>query len=232
MIIDFHTHILPGVDDGSRSTEMSEEMLKREKAQGVDRILLTPHFYADRMRMGSFLTRREEAFDKIKDIATGLGLELQKGAEVAFFPGIGRAEEIETLCIEGTDLMLLEMPFRRWEDADITEVEYLIRRGIVPVIAHIERFFGYQKSKSIMEELMDMPVLVQVNAECLLGGWSDRRLGINLFKNERAHFLGSDCHNLDSRRPNLEEGRQVLAKKLGQDVLEKIDDLGSEVLGG
>lgn len=232
MIIDFHTHILPGIDDGSKSTEMSIEMLKREKAQGVDKILLTSHFYADRMRMGSFLDRRDEAFDKISGVAHDMGIELQKGAEVAFFPGIGRAEGIEKLVIEGTDLMLLEMPFRRWDDTDIAEVEHLIRRGIVPIIAHIERFFRYQRSKGIIEDLMDMDVLVQVNAECLLGGWAERRLAINLFKHEWAHFLGSDCHNLETRRPNLGEGRQVLAEKLGQDVLKKIDNLGNEVLGG
>ena len=233
MKIDFHTHILPKIDDGSRSTEMSFEMLKREAQQGVDTVLCTPHFYGDRMRIDEFLMDRDHAFRKIEGMAEELNIKLVKGSEVAFFPGIGRAaDDLEALKIEGTDLLLLEMPFRRWEDSDVIEVERLIRRGFIPVIAHVERFFRYQKGRSIIDEVMDLDVWVQVNAECLLGCWSERRLAIGLFKKGEAHLLGSDCHNLDGRRPNLEEGRRILARKLGEGVLEDIDRLGEEILGG
>ena len=229
MIFDFHTHILPGIDDGSRSVEMSESMLQVFSRQGVDVILTTPHFYADSMGIDEFLRNRDEAFQKVEQIASDLGIRLIPGGEVAFFSNMSRAEDLDRLCIQGTNLMLLEMPFRAWYDADLTEVDLLLRRGIRPIIAHVERFFGFQRDKHIVEDLMEKDVIVQVNAECLIERHT-RRLGIKLFKTGYAELLGSDAHNLSSRAPNLGEGRRILDKKVGHSILEDIDWLGESLL--
>ena len=231
MIFDFHTHILPGIDDGSRSVEMSEEMLLMSHRQGVDVILTTPHFYADSMRIDSFLANRDAALAKVEGFAEELGIRLIPGGEVAYFDNMSRADGLERLCIRGTNLMLLEMPFRPWNDFDLTEVDHIIRRGIRPIIAHVERFFYFQRDKGMVEELMDKEVIVQVNAECLIERHT-RRLGKNLFKSGYAELLGSDCHNLSSRAPNLAEGRRILDKKVGHGVLDDIDWLGEQLLAG
>lgn len=229
MIFDFHTHILPGIDDGSRSTEMSAEMLSASADQGIDVILTTPHFYADSMGIESFLVNRNAALEKVRPIADELGIRLIPGGEVAFFDNMSRAEDLDRLCIEGTNYMLLEMPFRPWHSGDLAEVDHIIRRGIRPIIAHVERFFGFQRDKHIVEDLMDREVVVQVNAECLIERHT-RRMGIKLFKTGYAELLGSDCHNLTSRRQNLAEGRKILQKKLGYEVLEDIDWTGEQIL--
>lgn len=228
-VIDFHSHILPGIDDGSRDREMSEKMLEFSGKQGVNLMVATPHFYASRMTMDSFLRKRATAFDSIKNDAEKHRVGLLQGAEVAFFSGMSCADGLESLTIAGTMLLLLEMPFRSWSDGDIREVEKLLDRGLTPVIAHMERFYPYQKDKRIIDELYALPVLVQVNAESLLN-WRTKRLALKLFREGKTQLLGSDCHNLLSRPPNLTAGRNVIEKKLGVPYLERMDRLGEEML--
>ena len=227
--IDFHSHILPALDDGSKSIEMTERMLSTAKGQGIDAMVATPHFYAERMRLPSYLQRRQEAWERTRELAADMGMELFLGAEVAFFPGIGRAEEIVELCIQGTSLMLVEMPFRPWTEKDLNEIEHLMDRGIRPIIAHLERFPGFQRDKSMVDELMEMPVLIQVNTGPLLH-WNTRRPILRWLKNGQVDLLGSDAHNLDSRAVNLALGRQVIRQRLGQDVLDEIDRTGQQLL--
>ncbi|HIQ75220.1 MAG TPA: capsular polysaccharide biosynthesis protein [Candidatus Cottocaccamicrobium excrementipullorum] len=229
-IIDFHSHILPGMDDGSETAEMSEQMLKLSKEQGIDVIAATPHFYAEQMTLDMFLKRRETAFLTIQDAAACRGISLLLGAEAAFFPGIGNAGGIQQLTIRGTSILLLEMPSREWNSRDIEEVEQLLARGITPLLAHIERFIPYQKDRRMIRRLYSLPILAQVNGGALLN-WRTRRLALRLFSQGMAHLLGSDCHNLTTRPPNLAEGRNMIEKKLGRRCLSQIDRLGREISG-
>lgn len=230
-IIDFHSHILPGIDDGSRDAEMTAALLRESAAQGVSAMVATPHFYADSMRIDSFLQRRAAALETTLPIARKFNMRIVPGAEVAFFSGISRADGIERLTIGDTGLMLLEMPFRAWSAQDLHEIERLLQRDIDLVIAHLERFYQFQSDKGIIPALLDMPVLIQINAGCLLER-KTRKQPLRLFKDGQAHLLGSDCHHPERRPPDLEEGRAVIAKKCGAAVLEEIDALGREILGG
>ena len=118
-MIDFHTHILPHMDDGSQSLEQAREMIKREQAEGIQDIIATPHFYADRVGMDSFLSYREKSMQAVQKMMEKEMWErpprIYGGAEVYYFPGIGRASEISKLCVEGTSLLLLELPFSQWD---------------------------------------------------------------------------------------------------------------------
>lgn len=142
-VIDFHSHILPGIDDGSRNVEKSLGMLQISASQGVDIIAATSHFYATEDRISSFLDRRQNAFEELKQCLTEKDEypEIVVGAEVAFFSGISRAERLEDLTYQGTDLLLLEMPFSPWTKADIDEIKYILeRRRMKVLLAHLERF--------------------------------------------------------------------------------------------
>ena len=237
-VIDFHSHILPGIDDGSRSTEESVAMLKEAGRQGVDLMLATSHFYASRHRVENFLNRRQHAWDKLK---AGMEKarkkepkrkmpEVRLGAEVAFFSGISRAEEISRLTIEGTDLLLLEMPFGRWTGADLDEVEEILEAGQMRIIlAHLERFLMVSSNKKYVYELMKLPVYVQVNAGSLLD-WKTRGRTLKLLHKKGMGILGSDCHGIDHRVPNLAAGREVIRKKMGEDFFVRMDDFGEELL--
>lgn len=229
-IIDFHSHILPGIDDGSRDVIMTGQMLQSAAAQGISTICATPHFYADSMTIERFLRHRQKARDQIRVLSSSNQIRIVCGAEVAFFSDMSRAEQLESLCFENTNLIMVEMPFRPWSERDLREIELLLRRGMRPVIAHLERFYQFQTDKGMIPGLLDMPVYIQINAGCLLR-WNTRRQAMKLFKNGQAHLLGSDCHNTSTRPENLAEGRNMLEKKIGPQVLRSMDRLGKTLLG-
>lgn len=231
-IIDFHSHILPEIDDGSKSLETTIKMLNCMYEQGVDYVIATPHFYATKDRMEDFIARREEAWERVLEAQKELKQSPQiiKGAEVAFFQGMSDAERMENLTIGTTNLLLLEMPFCEWSDSYIEEVYNLMEeREFQVVLAHLERYMGIKENKKKIKELLELPLYVQINAESLLD-WKKRGKLIKMFKNEQAHFLGSDCHGIHHRVPNLGEGRNILLKKAGQDIVKQMDCLGEKLI--
>ncbi|MCD7743876.1 MAG: capsular polysaccharide biosynthesis protein [Lachnospiraceae bacterium] len=225
-IIDFHSHILPGIDDGSADVDTSLQMLSISQSQGVDRIVASSHFYAEKEGVDAYLQRRQSAYEALMAARTDAAPEIIPGAEVYFFTGISQAEATVQLCIEGTNLMLLEMPFATWSSSVIDEVQALIqKRGIRIIIAHLELYLHIPGNSPWIDRLLELPVIVQINAGSLLD-WRTRRPLITMFKNGTAHLLGSDCHDLHRRSPNLAKGRAVLEKKLGSGILQQMDWFG------
>lgn len=229
-MIDFHCHILPGIDDGSDSPETSLQMLTREREQGVELVCLTPHFYADYTTPERFLRHRAGALRALREIMAASGEAfppLRLGAEVRFFDGISNASALDELCLEGTNLLLLEMPFTSWSDRMVSEVEDLCRRGLQPVAAHIERYFGLA-SKKTMQRFLSLDILVQSNAEFFLSRRTSRK-ALRMLRDEQIHFLGSDAHNLTSRAPNLGDAWSLIGRRLGAEALDRLEDYASLV---
>ena len=230
MIIDFHTHVLPGVDDGARDVETSLEMLRQSARQGVQILVATSHFYASLDRVESFLERRRASLEALRAQAAPELPDVVPGAEVAFFRGISDAKQIEALRIENTDALLLEMPFRRWTQDELDEVAALVeRRGFRLILAHLERYLPMWENRRWIQQLLEMDLIVQINAEGLLD-WRQRGKLLKMFEKGQAQLLGSDCHGLHRRPPNLGEGREVLRRKLGESVLDGMDRLGEQIL--
>lgn len=232
MIVDFHTHVLPGVDDGARDVETALEMLRRSAGQGVGLMVATPHFYASRDSVERFLERRQAAWEALRPRWTPDLPEVRLGAEVAYFPGIARAARLDALKIEGSDALLLEMPFGAWPQSIVDEVAALAeKRRVRVILAHLERYLSTHENRRYIEQLADLPIAVQINAESLMD-WRQRGKLVRMFKRGRAHLLGSDCHSLNRRPPNLGEGRDILRRKLGGDFLERMDRAGEALLEG
>lgn len=230
MTIDFHSHILPGIDDGSKNMDMSLEMLKLASEQGMDVMVATPHFYASRHSIEEFLERRRRAYERIREHLTEDLPKLRLGAEVAFFPGISKAEKISSLTVEGTDVLLLEMPFSPWTDAEMREVKDLAGSGRFHLmLAHLERYMAIPENRRKIEELQKLPLYIQINAGSFLE-WKKRRILAKMIDMSRKYVLGSDCHGVSLRSPNLAEGRAMLEKKFGAEFLKKIDEAGSSLL--
>lgn len=233
MIVDFHSHILPGIDDGSRSAEESLEMLKRMQAQGIHDVVATPHFYASHHFPENFLERRERAKEEILRAAGEAGVELPKlyyGAEVAYFRGMSQSDVLKDLAIEGTSAILVEMPMGKWTASMYQELEEIYRyQGLLPIVAHVDRYLGTLRDYGIPEKLSQLPVLVQANASFFLQS-STVRKACRMLKKEYIHLLGSDCHNLHDRGPNLGEAVQVIEGSLGMEALERIGIWQHEVL--
>lgn len=152
-MIDVHCHVLPKIDDGSKSVEMSIEMMKQSYAQGIDTMIATPHFYISHTDVEHFAKRRQNAYDTLMEAIDGMTdmPKLNLGAEVLFFNGISVFDDLEKLTVNNNgEYLLLEMPFSKWNDKILREVESLMYdRKLKVIIAHIERFIDFQKVQII-----------------------------------------------------------------------------------
>lgn len=231
-MIDFHTHILPGIDDGSDSPEQSIAMLRMEADQGVTHVVLTPHFYPRYDNPEAFLTRRaaaEAALRRAMADHTGLP-EVILGAEVHFFRGISDSDSLPQLTFSGNRCILIEMPPPPWSDSMYRELAAIReKRDIIPVIAHIDRYIRPLRTCGIPERLSELPVLVQANAGFFLDRFA-APLALRLLREDQIQLLGSDCHNLTTRAPNLGAAGAVIRRKLGEEALARIYDYAEDIL--
>lgn len=228
-MIDFHSHILPLMDDGSKSNEESIKMLKLLKEQGINTVVATPHFYPEVESVDEFLKRRNVSFSELKRELVSDLPDIILGAEVKFYPGISRMDGIEKLCIENSRVLLLEMPFTYWTELTIKEVIDIANlKNITVVLAHIDRYFSYQNDK-IWNRLFESGILMQVNSDSLLTFFSRCKV-IKFFKKNMIHFIGSDCHNLISRPPKICDAIQIISKKLGFHCVDFMTDFALGVL--
>ena len=212
---DFHSHILPGIDDGSRDVSQSLEMLRELRRQGVDSVALTPHFYAGQQDPDHFLERRARAYEQLREQWEPDLPDVRLGAEVFYFRGVSHSQSLPALCLEGTSLLLLEMPFGTWTPSEVEEVLTLARqREVTVLLAHIDRYWFDQKW-SVWEKLLGEGVLFQVNT----GAFQNRRTRRQMLKLIAAGFvyaLGTDCHDTADRAPNLSEAREIILRRLGE----------------
>ena len=224
MIVDFHSHILPNVDDGSSSLEQSVEMLELEAQQGIRHVIATPHFYPQHDSPMRFLSRREEAFSRLQErIAHRTDLpEVTVGAEVYYFHGISECDFLPHLTIGGKKCILIEMMGSIWSERMYQELlDIREKQGLIPIIAHIDRYITPANASGVLERLEELPVFVQANAEPFLH-FTTRGMLLRGLRADQIHLLGSDCHDTASRKPNLAAAINVIEKRLGRGALEQI----------
>lgn len=225
-VIDFHSHILPCMDDGSASPAESAAMLRIEAEQGIRQVIATPHFYPQHHTPDRFLERRERAWTWLREELAGKdGLpQVILGAEVYFFRGMSESDQLARLTIGKKSCILIEMPTAPWTDEMYRELEQIwVKQGITPIIAHIDRYVRPFRTHGILRRLEDLPVLVQANADFFLK-CSTASMAMRMLKEDRIHLLGSDCHNMTSRKPNLDAALQKIRGKLGDDALLRIQE--------
>lgn len=229
--IDFHCHILPEIDDGSRSIGETLRMLFREAAQGVGVVIATPHFYASQDQPEVFLRRRDGAENALRRV---WGPELPRigmGAEVAYFTGMKACEALNELCIRGTNLLLVEMPFCHWSREILQEMIFLQnQRGFQIVLAHVERYLSF-RNEAALEQLRAAGIYFQVNAGAFLHR-KTRGQAFGLLQQEKIQFLGSDCHNMSVRPPNFEPAIQYIEKECGIDTVRQFRKNSERLLYG
>ncbi len=215
-MIDLHCHLLPAMDDGCQSVEESLALLGRLAKQKVDTVMATPHFHANRESVSDFLARRQAAYDRLTaHMPAGLP-QVKLGAEVRYYTGISHMAQLKQLCLQDSNLLLLEMPLGKWTEYTLQELTDLASsQGICLVMAHIERYWKEQPAW-VWTRLLQSGVLFQVNAPVFLG-LGTRRKAFKLLKDHTIHFLGSDSHNLSSRPPRLDEAMAAIRKKMGDD---------------
>ena len=216
-MLDFHTHILPGIDDGSKSSQMSCDMINELIKQGVDAFVATPHFYYDCMSIEGFLKHRKISSMRILDALEKNGIKERPkfvlGAEVKFFYGLDAFEAADLLCISGTRYMLVEMPFKVWDKKMYSTLTSLyMNRGIIPIIAHIERYLTSNPGNGMLRNIVRTGALVQANT-AFFTSFRTRLKAFTMMKNGLIQFVGTDCHDMEKRKPEFSKAMELFEKK-------------------
>ena len=232
MLVDFHSHILPGVDDGSASIEESLRMLQLEAEQGIAHVVATPHFYPRYDDPEQFLQRRNAAYAALTEQLRGREdlPSVTLGAEVYYFRGISDSQMLSRLTVGSSKCVLLELPPAPWPDSVYRELEEIRQKqGLMPIIAHIDRYIRPLQTYQIPRRLSQLPVLVQANAAFFLEKLT-QPLALKLLRGGQIHLLGSDCHGAQTRRPNLGAAETVILRKLGPETLDRVRNYEGKVL--
>ncbi len=229
-ICDLHGHFLPGMDDGCKTVEESLQVLQSSYAQGIGQMFATPHYYPVET-VEAFLERRQAAYDRLMEHLADCRVpfpEICLGAEVAYRTGISREEDLDKLCLGKSRYLLLELPFRRWDSNVVRDIQIICStRNITPILAHIERYLDLQTRDSL-DSVLEQDVLVQMNAGNFLR-FGSRRTAVKLLKNGVVQLLGSDCHNMTTRPPNLGQALEYLQKHGIKDVLQSVGDFSMQI---
>ena len=223
---DLHTHILPGMDDGPKTLPDAMALLERAALQGVDCIALTSHFSCENESVEAFLARREMAFSALRE-ACPKELTLKRGCEVYFSPRL-LTENVEDLCLEGTKVLLLELPVLQ-KPAFLREVlTALVQKGITPLIAHVERYQYVAQDPCILADWVELGALIQVNAQSVLDGGLARKL----IKWGLCHVVASDAHSVRHRPVNLRPALETVAKTLGSEKARELEANAADLFSG
>lgn len=229
MFIDFHSHILPEIDDGSRSIEESVKILDKMAEDSVDIVVATPHFYCHEISAEKFLDRRNRTYERLKPYLKPEHPRILLGAEVLYSSSLIENKLLPLLCIQGTDFLLLEMPYVKLTNSIIEGVEELADNPKIKLmIAHIERYLNFT-SYSELEKLMSLDVIGQLNSK----SFEDRKKRkncIKLIKQNFAHVIGTDFHRIDRGDLPLSYGYDVVAKKLSDEAADRMLDNSVKVL--
>ena len=231
---DLHTHILPGMDDGANNLNTSISLLEKEFLQGVSRIVLTSHFNCETTSGEAFLEKRQKTFTALMEKLSvcEIPVELKLGAEVLFTPSLVK-ENVHDLCIEGTNVMLVELPMAECCPIFMNELlEWLLSEEIVPLIAHIERYPFAMNNPTRIREWVDMGVYTQINATSLLHKGRRKEAVLSLIRNGLAHTIASDTHSVGRRPPQISDAVGVIRKCLGDAAAQKLLSNADELFWG
>lgn len=229
-MIDIHSHILPGIDDGAKDIEESISILREMKAQGITTVVATPHFYIQDQSLEDFLANRNEAYNKLLEVIDK-DEELPKiilGSEAYFSPALSDID-VSELCIGDSDYFILELPYQEFTSSVIRQINDFINRcDKIPIFAHLERYFRFTSLEKIME-VYEYGVLAQMNSSSLLVH-TGKKASFELIKRGCIQVIGTDAHNLTSRPPSMSFAKRLLDKKIGNDFFEGMQKKAQAIL--
>ncbi len=232
MYIDFHTHIIPGIDDGAKNVEMSQEMLSCAKRCGAETVIFTPHV-SSLADFDAFLEKRTKGIAELNNAIKKDRFacpHMLSGAEVLLDSALSERENVSSLCIEGTELLLLELPYTAWNSWYNNEIYNIIsKHNVTPVMAHIERYLKDPGDIKKLSTLTSLGVKFQVNAGSFMS-FSGRRIIRALAAEGLIWAIGSDCHNMSGRSPDIKRALSLFERKFGDGFLDYLYNKSSELL--
>lgn len=217
-MIDIHTHILPGIDDGASGVEEAVEMTALLHEQKIHAAVCTPHFDPGNMTLEDFISRRTYAMS----LMGAARIILIPASETQYHEYLFHYPDLSGLCMGNSRYLLLELPFqRKWEKPLFQGIEKLMNYyDCIPVIAHIERYPAANRRN--IKHLLEMGCLLQLNASALLNRGQEK-MALRMIREDRIALLGSDCHNRSVRPPLLLPAYEIVKEKLGIEYRKKLE---------
>lgn len=210
-MVDFHSHILPGFDDGAKDVQMSLEMLRKAYNDGIDTVVSSSHAYVvSDESIEKFIEERDRSYKILCDAMEADGGEFPKillGAEVHIKSFLTDLKKLVKLAIEGTDYILIEMPYSDWKQEHYESVYNCTVYGLKPIIAHADRYIERAEK---FRHLKAFGSIFQINADSFLNKSLRKKL-LTLFYDGYAHILGSDMHNCDVRPNRMKEAYEAIS---------------------
>ena len=208
-VIDFHSHILPCADHGSDGIKTSKKQVALMNNAGVDTAVLTPHFHPDSHRVEDFLTVVSSSADELISVCDSRP-SFCLGAEVLYCDGIEDMEGLNSLCIRGTNALLLELPMcMKWDRSILYEVKRIAAKHTV-ILAHIDRYMPFHQA-DFVTLMSSGNIYAQINASSLFNE-SERSAIMQFIDAECVRGIGSDLHGTSKKQYSFFEKAE---KKLG-----------------
>lgn len=232
-MIDIHTHVLPGIDDGAERVEESLKLLSALEKQGVDKVVLTPHYYGRTRNVDKFLAERKKALETLRAAYKG-NIEFVTGCECNISTcANGNMGDLLPLAIGNTPYILVEMSFEpKWEN-ELWErlFELIYRTELTPVIAHIELYPAVMKHPEYARRLIEENCLLQMNCDSVIKAETGS-LSYALLKHGQIHCLGSDTHNTYDRPPHYAQAAESIEKIFGKEYADILQIDMKKILSG
>ena len=229
-MIDIHSHIVFDVDDGPKTIEDSRALLEESYRQGVRTIISTSH-----RRKGMFETpeaKIEENFKQVQELAKEIAddLTILYGAEIYYTSDIlDKLEQGKIPRLADSQYALIEFSMITPYKEIHTALSNVLRLGVTPVVAHIERYHCLENDEKKVRDLINMGCYTQINSSSVLKPklfgdtykFMKKRAQFFLEK-DLVHFVASDMHNLNPRPPYMQEAYQIISKKYGKSHAEQL----------
>lgn len=232
-MIDFHTHILPNIDDGARNIEETIHLIQEAKKAGFEAIISTSHYME-----GYYETNVPERemwihiiYQKLQE--ENLDMKLYLGNEIYLSENmISLLEEQKASTINDTSYVLFEMPLNI-EPMNLYNVVYeMMQYKIVPILAHPERYIFVQQDTELIYDLIGKGVLMQANYASVIGYYGPKAQIIvkKLLENHMVHFLGTDVHRPNTIYPRMPQILQKITQIIGKQELEKLATINPKLV--
>ena len=227
-MIDFHSHILPGIDDGSKNLEQSIAMVNEAKKVGFTKIISTSHYMENYYECNE--KDRRQLLKKVQENVQGI--ELILGNEIYITDNmIELLQNRQASSINGTKYVLFEFPLIATRPMNDKEVIYrLVENGYVPIIAHPERYPFIQENPDYLFELEEMGALFQSNYGSIIGmyGLKAKKTLKILLKNNLISFFGSDVHRPEQVYNKMPKIIKKLKKIISNEEFEEFTEINPE----
>lgn len=230
-MIDFHTHILPNLDDGAKSIEETFNLIKEAKEAGFNGINLTPHYIEEYYETN--VAEREVWLKAISDNLSikNINIDLYLSSEIYVADNIiDLLEEGKASTINNTSYVLFELPLNN-EPLNLYDIVYnLISNKLVPILAHPERYSFVQKEPELVYDLIQKGVLIQSNYGSIIGQYGTKAqiIARKLLENNMVHFLGTDVHRQNTIYKKIPMILQEIESIIGKDKLEELTTINPE----